>query len=61
MTGEELFDRFAAHIVTPQEVAAMDLAIVTDQISEFRLIDPDDIPMSNAEIAQAILEYAKAA
>jgi len=60
MTGAQLFDLFVGGQATTADIAAMDLATVTRQVGELRQEDPagDDIPMTNAEIAALILDYA---
>jgi len=59
MTGAELFDLFAAHGVTTAEIAAMDVDTVTRHVAEMRQDEPDDLPLTNVEIARAILDYAR--
>ncbi len=54
----ELFDRFVEKSVTAAEIAAMDVAVLTRQIAEMRADEPDDIDMTDAEIAKAILSVA---
>jgi len=61
MTGEQLFDLFVERSRTPAEVARMSVRAVERQVREMRASEPDDIPMSDREIAQAILDYAKGA
>jgi len=61
MTGEQLFDLFVEHSTTTAEVARMSVRAVERQVQEERASEPDDIPMSGREIAQAILDYAKGA
>ena len=58
MTGAELFDLFVVHGVGTDEIARMSAGILAQQIHELRT-EPDDIDMSNGEIARAILAYAK--
>ena len=59
MSKNELFDRFTAHGTTTAEVAAMGLETVTRQIGEMRRDEPDDLPLTDAEIARAVLDYAQ--
>jgi len=58
MTGRELFDLFSGDQANTAEVAIMDLAILTCRIGEARRAKPDGIPVTDGEIAEAILAYA---
>jgi len=62
MTGAELFDRFVVGQATTAEIATADVAdwAYAQQIHEMRESEPDDIDMSDLEIAEAILAYAVA-
>ena len=62
MTGAELFDRFVGGQATTQEIATANVAdwAYAEQIREMRESEPDDIDMSDREIAEAILAYAVA-
>ena len=59
MTGAELFDRFVVGQATTAEIATADVAdwAYAQQIHEMRESEPDDIDMSDLEIAEAILAY----
>jgi hypothetical protein len=59
MTCEELFDAFVGGQTGVDEIAAMDLETVARQIGELRANERDDIGMSDREIAEAILKYAR--
>ena len=59
MTGHELFELFVGGQATSEEIASMDLSTITRQIEGMRQDDPDNIQMTDKEIAQAILNYAK--
>jgi len=61
MTGEQLFNLFVEHSTTAAEVARMSVKAVEQHVREMRASEPDDIPMSDREIARAILDYAKSA
>ena len=61
MTGEELFNLFVEHSTTTAEIARMNVKTVEQHIREMRASEPDDILMSDREIARAILDYAKGA
>ena len=58
---EQLFDLFCGGQVHPSEIAAMDLETVTRQIHELREAEPDEIPMSDQEIAGHVLDFARRA
>ena len=59
MNAEQLFDLFVAHGITTTEITQMDINTVTQHIAELRRDESDDIPMTDWEIAQAILDYAR--
>lgn len=59
-TGAELFDIFVAHGVTTAEIAAMDADIMTLHVKQMRQDEPDDLPLTNEEIARLVLDYAQA-
>jgi hypothetical protein len=59
MTGEELFDLFAAHRGMVQEIARMDFPDVVRYIEEQRQEEPDAVSLSDAEIARRILDFAQ--
>jgi hypothetical protein len=59
MNPGQLFDLFVGGQTTTGEIAAQDLGTITRQIRELRQSEPDGINMTDAEIAQAILEYAR--
>jgi hypothetical protein len=54
----ELFNMFVHAGVSTSEIAAMDSGMLTQQIAEMRSAEPDDLPYTDAEIADAILRYA---
>jgi len=59
-TPAELFDMFAGGQVGPDEIAELGLADLTAQVAELRPAMTDtDFRMTDAEIAQAIQEYAR--
>ena len=66
MIGAQLFELFAAPGVTRAEIAPMTLHELTRQIHELREMwvnePPDNVSddMSDTEIAQAMLDYARA-
>lgn len=53
----ELFDLFVGGQATVEEIAQLDLGTLTRQIAELRRDEPDDITMTNAEIAAGIYRY----
>jgi hypothetical protein len=59
MTPEELFNLFVGDHVIPAEIAGLRLATVARQVGELRRLEPDDIAMTDEEIARAILEFAR--
>ena len=59
MNAEQLFDLFVAPGITTTDIAQMDVNTVTQHVAEMRRDEPDDIPMTDWEIAQAILDYAR--
>ena len=61
MSGAELFDRFVAHGVGVRDIAKMEPETIARQVGELRHDEPDDIPMSDDEIARAIMDYAREA
>jgi hypothetical protein len=56
--GSELFDLFAAPGVTLEEIAHMRLSVVRQHIRELRADNPDDIPLTDREIADELWMYA---
>lgn len=60
MTPSELFDLFVGGQADTTDIVQLDLATATRQIHELRQDEPDDIQMSDEQIATAILDYAKA-
>jgi len=60
MTGAELYELFVAPGITTDEIALMNIKTMAQQVHELREDDPDDdFNMTDQEIAEAILEYAK--
>ncbi len=59
MEGEILFELFRGEDADPSCVIKQGLAVLTKQVGEPRKEWYQDISMSNAVIAEAILEYAK--
>jgi len=55
----ELFERFVAPGVGSAEIAAMDFDTLVQQIHEMRVSEPDDIPMTDRDIARGVLEHAR--
>jgi len=55
----ELVERFVAASADMSEVAAMNVDVLAQQIAEMRAAEPDDMPMTDREIAQEILDYAR--
>jgi hypothetical protein len=62
MTGSELFDLFMASHVNPSEVALMDLDAISIKVRDERQRVPElaALMMTDREIGQAILDYARA-
>ena len=58
MTGEELFALFIADGITTEEVAVTDFGDLMRHIAERRQQEPDDIGLSDMEIAMRIQDYA---
>jgi hypothetical protein len=59
MNGSELYDLFAAD-ATMEDIARMDVTTeVVDQIRELRQSEPDNIDMTDEEIAAAIVKFAR--
>jgi hypothetical protein len=60
MNAEQLFDLFVEHSITAQEIAAMNLTDIERGVHELRQAQPqpDNLPLSDAEIARAIYTYA---
>ena len=58
MTPGQLFDLFVAHGVTTAEIAEMSGKDIQRHIGEMRAAEPDDDPITDAEIADAIRRYA---
>lgn len=58
MSQENLFDLFVGGQASVQDIAPMDVDTIAAQVGEMRADDPDDIPMTDHEIAQAIHDYA---
>ena len=59
-TTDELWARFVAHGVTPAEVRGLGLETATRQIHELRAADPDNLDLSDRQIAERILAHAAA-
>jgi hypothetical protein len=59
MNGSDLFDLFAAPETSPDDMVGMALETVTLQIGELRANEPDDIDMTDEEIAHDILKFAQ--
>lgn len=59
MSGAELFDLFVGGQTTTEEIAKVGVHVLAYQIQGLRAVEPDDIPMTDKEIAQAILDYAR--
>jgi hypothetical protein len=57
MDGRQLFDLFYDGRATLWEIGRMDLEAITRQIGELRQAGPDDLALSDKEIARRILEY----
>lgn len=58
MNGEELYELFVAHETGPGEIAGMELALMAAQVGEMRRDEPDEIDMTDLEIAWAVQDYA---
>lgn len=58
-TGEQLFEQFIAHRITVDEIAKMDFGDLMRQIAEMRQDQPDDLGLSDMEIAMRIQDYAQ--
>ena len=59
MTGKELYTLFMDNEITPEKVATMDFDDLVQRIVEKRLHAPDDIGLSDVEIALRIHDYAQ--
>ena len=59
MENSELYDRFVAPGVTYLDVSQMGIVTIERQIAEMRQDEPDNIPLSDTEIAQRIIWYAR--
>jgi len=60
MTGEELFDRFVGAGVTAYEVVAnyeYDVRRLAADIGDIRFYEPDDLEMTNLEMADKLLSF----
>ena len=58
MTGKELYALFIDDGITFEEVAVTDFGDMVRHIAEARLKEPDDIGLSDMEIAMRVQEYA---
>jgi len=54
----ELVEMFVAASTDMSKIAAMDIEVIEQQIAGMRAEEPDNIPMTDREIAQEILDYA---
>jgi len=54
----DLYDLFVAPSASIVDIAAMDLAILTEQIHELRNHETDALAMSDEHIAQRIHDFA---
>ena len=59
MNREQLFDLFVAHGTTREEIAKMNINTITRHIAEMRRDEPDDILLTDEQIAEKILSYAR--
>lgn len=59
-TSSDLFDLFVGHSTTVAEIAAMDENDIERQIHEMRQDEPDDLELTDAEIADGIYRFAVA-
>ena len=57
--AEQLYDLFVAHGAAVESVAAMAVNDLAQQIHEMREAESDDIPMSDLDVARAILDFAR--
>ena len=55
----DLFDLFVGGQTSIEEIAQLDIGMLTRQVSELRRDEPDDIAMTDAEVATSILRYAE--
>jgi len=60
MTSGELFDLFCGGQTTVEEVYGMTITNLHRQIKELRADEPDEIDMTDGEIADEIYRYATA-
>jgi hypothetical protein len=60
ISTDDLYDLFVAAGVTYEEIEAMDPETITRQVAELRSENPDDLDLTNDDIAQMIVRYASA-
>ena len=57
--GEALYDRFIGQWAIMKQVAAMDVEAMIQRVAGLRGEAPDEIDMSDREVANAILRFAR--